>query len=78
MDQIHENTKKIDKKTGGNITILNLAYKAAMKRIKRNCQTEEEFDAKCEEFLETACSRMGEEHRKFYASYMEKMKKEIV
>ena len=78
MDQIHEITEKIDKKARGNITILNLAYKAAMKRIKRNCQTEEEFDAKCEEFLETACSRMGEEHREFYASYMEKMKKEIV
>ncbi len=48
MDQIHEITKTIDKKARGNITILNLAYKAAMKRIKRNCQTEEEFDAKCE------------------------------
>ena len=50
---------------------------AAIKQIRRTCGSEEEFDQKCREFLDTICSRMGEEHREFYAEYMEKMRKEL-
>lgn len=77
MDQISKITQKIDKRAGGNTQILNLIYKAAMKQIRRTCGTEEEFDLKCREFLDTICSRMGEDHREFYAEYMAKMKKEL-
>jgi hypothetical protein len=77
MDQISEITQKIDKKAGGNIQILNFIYKAAMKQIRRTCGSEEEFDIKCREFLDTICSRMGEEHREFYAEYMAKVNKEL-
>ncbi len=77
MDQIGKITQKIDKKAGGNIQILNLIYMAAIKQIRRTCGSEEEFDQKCREFLDTICSRMGEEHREFYAEYMEKKRKEL-
>lgn len=50
--------------------MLNILFKVAMKQIRKNCRTEEEFEAKCEEFLNTACSCMGEEHREFYQEYM--------
>ena len=70
MDQIAEMAGIIDKRAGGNIGILNILFKAAMRQIRKNCRTEEEFEAKCEEFLNTACSCMGEEHREFYQEYM--------
>ena len=70
MDQIADMARKIDRRAGGSIGMLNVLFKAAMKQIRKNCKTEEEFEAKCDEFLNTACSCMGEEHREFYQEYM--------
>ena len=70
MDQIADMARKIDRRAGGSVGMLNILFKVAMKQIRKNCRTEEEFEAKCEEFLNTACSCMGEEHREFYQEYM--------
>lgn len=77
MDQVSKIAQKIDKKAGGNRGVLNIIYKIAMKAIRSSCKTEEEFDAKCQEFLDTACAQMGEENREFYMKYMEEMKAEM-
>lgn len=76
MDQIASVTKVLDKKAKGNTGILNSIYKTAMNAIRRSCKSDEEFEKKCGEFLDSACACMGEEYREFYKQYMLEMKSE--
>lgn len=74
MNLIGVVTRGIDKKADGNVGILNGVYKTAMKTIRESCKTNEEFEKKCEELIDSACGCMGEEYREFYRQYMDEMK----
>ena len=70
-------SKMLDKQAGGNTGVLNMIFKSSLETIRHSCKTKEEFDERCQGFLDTVCAKMGEENRAFYENYINEMKAQM-
>jgi len=76
LGEVNTVLRILNKKAKGNTSVLDRIMLSALERLHTDSKTED-FDDKCRKILDTVCKKMGEEHRDFYADYMEEMKKRI-